>query len=237
MDNRKNTILLTVIAVATLLVAVVGATFAYFTAQGGSPSTADATVKTETADSSSFTTNALALAADQDSFATGKGNATASATGSASFTANTHDDSSDLCYTVKFKVTANGFGYRPAGTDPELLLTVSKTVQGGSETEITTAITGLTHKTGVVGADKNGTAQDAISGYDITEFGKTAGATVTIPDGSNSYHKITANKGVTSVDNWNFTATLVNYDWDQNYNAGKVLSGTIEFAKVDCPSA
>ena len=34
MDNKKNTILLTVIAVATLLVAVVGATFAYFTAQG-----------------------------------------------------------------------------------------------------------------------------------------------------------------------------------------------------------
>ena len=32
MDNKKNTILLTVIAVATLLVAVVGATFAYFTA-------------------------------------------------------------------------------------------------------------------------------------------------------------------------------------------------------------
>ena len=30
--ERKNTILLTVIAIATLLVAVVGATFAYFTA-------------------------------------------------------------------------------------------------------------------------------------------------------------------------------------------------------------
>ena len=30
--EKKNTILLTVIAVATLLVAVVGATFAYFTA-------------------------------------------------------------------------------------------------------------------------------------------------------------------------------------------------------------
>ena len=30
MENKKNTILLTVIAVATLLVAVVGATFAYF---------------------------------------------------------------------------------------------------------------------------------------------------------------------------------------------------------------
>ena len=33
MENKKNTILLTVIAVATLLVAVVGATFAYFSAR------------------------------------------------------------------------------------------------------------------------------------------------------------------------------------------------------------
>lgn len=34
-DNKQNTLLLTVIAIATLLVAVVGATFAYFTATGG----------------------------------------------------------------------------------------------------------------------------------------------------------------------------------------------------------
>ena len=46
MDNRKNTILLTVIAVATLLVAVVGATFAYFTAKGGGTVTNNIEVKT-----------------------------------------------------------------------------------------------------------------------------------------------------------------------------------------------
>ena len=32
-NNRTNTLLLTVIGVATLLVAVIGASFAYFTAQ------------------------------------------------------------------------------------------------------------------------------------------------------------------------------------------------------------
>ena len=32
-ENKSNTLLLTVIGVATLLVAVVGASFAYFTAQ------------------------------------------------------------------------------------------------------------------------------------------------------------------------------------------------------------
>lgn len=38
-ENKQNTTLLTVIAVATLLVAVVGSTFAYFTAQSTSGST------------------------------------------------------------------------------------------------------------------------------------------------------------------------------------------------------
>lgn len=38
-DNKQNTALLIVIAVATLLVAVVGATFAYFTASGNNQST------------------------------------------------------------------------------------------------------------------------------------------------------------------------------------------------------
>ena len=40
-ENKQNTTLLTVIAVATLLVAVVGSTFAYFTAKAGDTSTKD----------------------------------------------------------------------------------------------------------------------------------------------------------------------------------------------------
>lgn len=227
MDNRKNTILLTVIAVATLLVAVVGATFAYFTAQGGDTSTSNASVTTSTADSSSFTTNALVLTADQDSFAEGKGNATASATGSATFTANTHDESSDFCYTVTFTVNSNSFEYGTTTSNaPELILTATK-----NSAEITSTISGLTYQSSVIGGQVSGAAQAAISGYDIT----TRTSDIVIPDAEgNTYHRITASAGATVTDNWNFTVTLVNYDWDQNYNAGKALGGTISLAKVEC---
>lgn len=51
--EKKNTILLTVIAIATLLVAVVGATFAYFTA----------TVTTENSENNTTTVKTYALAA------------------------------------------------------------------------------------------------------------------------------------------------------------------------------
>ena len=72
MENKKNTILLTVIAVATLLVAVVGATFAYFSAAGGTGTTGNVTVSTGTAASSEFgTMNAINLYADASTFAEG----------------------------------------------------------------------------------------------------------------------------------------------------------------------
>ena len=47
--EKKNTILLTVIAVATLLVAVVGATFAYFTATSSAPEASSSTGEINTA--------------------------------------------------------------------------------------------------------------------------------------------------------------------------------------------
>ena len=47
-ENRQNTALLTVIAVATLLVAVVGATFAYFTTTANTGSTSTITATTGT---------------------------------------------------------------------------------------------------------------------------------------------------------------------------------------------
>ena len=70
MDNKKNTILLTVIAVATLLVAVVGATFAYFTAQGGDAVSKQVNVITGTAGNSSFAIDgAINIYADATTFA------------------------------------------------------------------------------------------------------------------------------------------------------------------------
>ena len=86
--DKKNTVLLTVIAVATLLVAVVGATFAYFTAQGGTSSQGDITVSTGTAGSSSMGTfTAINIYADATNFAQGQGNREGTSTGTVSWTA------------------------------------------------------------------------------------------------------------------------------------------------------
>ena len=125
MENKKNTILLTVIAVATLLVAVVGATFAYFSAAGGTGTTGNVTVSTGTAASSEFgTMNAINLYADASTFAQGGADVTGETTGTVKWTApgatqeHTPDEAErSFCYTAALNITANTFTVSAANTE------------------------------------------------------------------------------------------------------------------------
>ena len=111
-EKKKNTVLLTVVAIATLLVAVIGATFAYFQAQGGATVTRNVRIVTETADSTSYNIDkALTLNINQENFAEGEGDVNSDdVTGIAMFTAST-GAANDLCYTLEVNVTNNTFVY------------------------------------------------------------------------------------------------------------------------------
>lgn len=211
MDNKKNTILLTVIAVATLLVAVVGATFAYFTAQGGDAVSKNVTVQTGTAGNSSFEIDgAINIYADATTFAKGKGDATGSSNGTVSFTApgavgGQNPDAADLqfCYSVSLNITANDFKYTVDESTPELTLDVTK-----AGTSVITAMD-ITTKTGEI------------------QVPTVAGETTYV-------HKITADAGATVTEAWKTTVTLHNLDSDQNDNTGKSLAGVLKFDKATC---
>lgn len=229
MDNKKNTILLTVIAVATLLVAVVGATFAYFTAQGGKSAQADVTVKTGTAASTSFGTwDAIAIYADQTTFAQDAGDATGSSTGEVSWTApgatqtyTPTEAERSMCYTATLQITKNTFVVSSTNTTglPEL---VFKAEMG--------------HMTGE-GKTKQFTSEKVvINDLDIT----TTKTNIQIPTaaGETTYvHKLVADAGATVTDAWKLTVTLKNLDVDQNDNTGKEFVGAVVFDKATCPGA
>ena len=219
MDNKKNTILLTVIAVATLLVAVVGATFAYFTAQGGTGTSANVTVTTGTAASSEFGTfGAINIYADATTFAKGKPDATGTTTGTVSWTApgattTTTPSEADrsFCYTADLIITANTFTKSAANTAnaKELYFTA---VKGSTTLVDEQSLVTLPAGTAVTG-------------------------TINIPttkDGEVLKHKLIAEAGKTVSDSWTITVTLKNLDIDQNENAGKQLTGSIKFTKVAC---
>lgn len=213
MENKKNTILLTVIAVATLLVAVVGATFAYFTAQGGSASQADVVVQTGKAGSSSLGTfKAINIYADATNFAQGKGDQSGTSTGAVEWTAPTSTTGSTvseadrtMCYTATLHIDNNTFvvsGTNTAG-DAELEFTAQK-----GTTTIIDKMNITTTKTDV-------------------KIPTTVGGTEYI-------HKLVADAGKTVSDSWTLTVTLKNLGVDQNDNTGKNFAGAVKFDKANC---
>ena len=219
MENKKNTILLTVIAVATLLVAVVGATFAYFSAAGGTGTTGNVTVSTGTAASSEFgTMNAINLYADASTFAEGGKDVTGSSTGTVKWTApgaagTVTPSLADrtFCYTAALEITANTFVKSAANATNvnELEFTAVK----GTETII--------DKQSLV----NLTTGEAVTG------------TINIPTtkgGTDLKHTLVAEAGDSVSDSWTITVTLKNQAFNQNDNAGKQFTGVIRFNKTTC---
>lgn len=205
--DKKNTLLLTVIAIATLLVAVVGATFAYFSAQTGEGATAPVTVTTSTADSLEYGSfGAITINATQQNFYEGAGSLTGETTGNVTLKAN-NDNAATYCYTAVLNVTSNNFVYTTEEHTPELLFTINKN------------------------------AAAIMTNYDITVAENGAINIPTVSGGSELLHTISADAGATVSDTWNAKVELVNLESDQQENTNKQFVATLNFTSVECPGA
>ena len=207
MENKKQAIILSVVAIVALLSLILGATYAYFRASGNSGSSTNVNVTTYTSDLLTFEIgDDIAVYADQTSFASGKGNATGSTYAKATLVANNKTNEATKNYYVYLNISENTFTYTQNESTPELLLTIKDT----SGNEIT-SITGLTHKTVTDGKGAS------ISGFDIT----TKSGVITLFDN----REITATP--TKTEEWNITVTFVNYNANQTGNAGKSFNAKL----------
>ena len=211
MKNKKQAIILSVIASIVLLVLIVGATYAYFQASGGTGTSANLRVTTYTTDVFNFEVgNDILIYADATSFASGKGNASGSTFAKAILTANNKTNTATEHYYLYLNISNNTFLYTQNENTPELLLTVTD-VGGNAVTDITS----LTYKTVTDGKGAS------ISGYDITN----KSGVITLFNNK----EITASP--TKTDEWNITVTLVNYDKDQSNNMGKKFNAKLMIQK------
>ena len=211
MENKKQAIILSVIASLVLLALIVGATYAYFQASGGTGTNADVKVTTYTTDVFNFEVgNDISIYADATSFASGKGNASGSTFAKAILTANNKTNTATEHYYLYLNISNNTFLYTQNENTPELLLTI-KDAGGNAVTDITS----LTYKTVTDGKGVS------ISGYDITN----KSGVITLFNNK----EITASP--TKTDEWNITVTLVNYDKDQSVNTGKSFSAKLMIQK------
>ena len=207
MKNKKQAIILSIVASLALLVLIVGATYAYFQASGGTGTNADVKVTTYTTDVFNFEVgNDISIYADATSFASGKGNAVGSTFAKAILSANNKTNTATKYYYLYLNISKNTFNYTQDTNTPEILLTI----KDGAGNEIT-SINDLTYKTVTDG--KGAT----IKGFDIT----TGIGLITLLNNK----EITASPQKT--DTWNVTVTFINYDKDQSKNAGKSFNAKL----------
>ena len=208
MEKKKNAIILSGVVIFTLIVLIIGSTYAYFQASGGTGTNTDVKVTTYTTDVFNFEVGSdISIYADATSFASGKGNASGSTFAKAILTANNKTNTSTKNYYMYLDITNNSFVYTQNEDVPELILTITDK----DKNEVTT-IPGLKHKEVT---DGKGTI---IKGFDITN----KNGLVTLFDN----REIVANPQ--SVEEWIVTITLVNYNANQNANTGKNFSAKLK---------
>ncbi|MDE6285306.1 MAG: hypothetical protein K2M17_06125 [Bacilli bacterium] len=238
--DRKNAIVLTVIATATLLVAMIGATFAYFTAQTGTGKSVPVNVTTSTSDSLNFGgLDPMTIVATQQNFGKDAGSHQATTSGKVTLKAN-NDTAADYCYTVDLVAQANGLKYAEGADAPaELVFSISKDDVAVTSIPGLTQITPLTDhlicKNPQAETPCTNTETTTVSGFDITTI---ANQTIHIPGtetvGTASIFKIHAEPGATVEHEWKAAVTLVNLDSDQNYNTNTAFAANLKFETVNC---
>ena len=211
MENKKQAIILSGVAIVALLALIIGATFAYFMAQTGEGKSTDIKINASTVDTFTFEAgSALNLSLNQENFASGKGNQTGTTFAKAMLTANNKTNTATEHYYLYLSISENTFTYTQDENTPEILLTI----KDGSNNEITT-LTGLTYKTVTDGKGAS------IKGFDIT----TKSGLITILNN----REITTTSSKT--EQWNVTVTFVNYNSNQAGNAGKNFSAKLMIQK------
>ena len=209
--EKKKMVIYSIVALVTLALLVVGATYAYFQNQYGSASNADVSVTTYTTDMLTFETGSnINISADQETFAEGKGNRIGSTFARATLQANNKTNTATAKYNVYLNIENNTFTYTNTGT-PELLLQVINKTTG---TPIT-SITGLNYKTVTDGKNTS------ISGFDITN----KSGLITILNNKE------INASPKTIEEYTITITFINHNYDQNINAGKSFNSKVIIQK------
>ncbi len=112
MKNNKKTMILSVVAIVTFAILIVGATYAYFQAQTGAGKSTDINVTTYTTDVFTFATgDAISLEADQTTFGKDKGSVNGTTYASALLTANNKNNNAVEHYYLYLNIENNTFTY------------------------------------------------------------------------------------------------------------------------------
>ena len=200
--NDKKNLVFMIIGAVTLIAVTLGATYAYFTAQGGGTGNININATTNTTDNLSFQVGeAISLTANQEDFAQGMSNKSGSTYAKAILTANNATNTATRNYYVYLNITSNDFEYTTEDEQAEILLKVTD-----PEVVEVTTLGSLERKT-----------SGEVTGFDIT----TKTGSITIADN----YEITSTG--TEEQEWKIEVIFANLDSDQNKNTGKTFNANL----------
>ena len=205
MTNKNNKVL-TIVAIIFLLLMIIGATYAFFEAEGGETTGDDAIVTSNTTDLLTFSIDKdISFTVAQDDFTSGGQNKSGDATSTATLTPNNKTGAATMYYYMYLNITENPTVYSSTNTneDPELMLQVFD----GNNQLVT--LTGLGTQKTIKG----------VTGYDITGV---TGLKALLDN-----HAISATNNTATIENWRVVVTLINLDVDQFDNTGKEISAEL----------
>ena len=206
MKTKKSTAIVSAVAIITIAIMVIGATFAYFRAQGGSAVTKDVQITAHTVDRLSFYVDQdINIEVSQLDFQSGGNNKSGDATATAILTPNSKTGAATRHYYVYLQLDTNEIDYSVANTNhqAELLLQVF------DDNNQLVTITKLGSQVTV----------GSLTGYDITGL---EGLYALLDN-----HEITASNFTETEENWHVVITMINHAFKQNDNAGKQVRGNI----------
>ncbi len=203
---KKNNKLM-IIALLILLLAVSGATYAYFIAQKGTGGSSQIEVGAGTTDLLSFTNgNKINIVANQDNFKKGDNSITEKSSVTATLTPNNTTNIAHDTYNVYLIIENNDLEYTTSDLKPELVL---KVINPLGEEVIDMKGFNYIENQGFDITNKKRAAYPLIKGYEIDADGKA------------------------QVDEWQIEVTLVNLESDQFVNTGKTFTGSILITSKD----
>ncbi len=222
--NSKLQNKFTVLALVALLLIVVSATYAYFSAQKGMGATADIDVQAGTTDSLVFTKGTdINISANAENFKQSGESPSGETNVTAHLVANNTTNEATETYNVYFNIMQNEFVYTK-DANPELILQIINS--DGSE------VTELPDKTikYVTVNDASG-VETPIKGFDIT----TTNGLITIK--TNQEIKVEAGENDNKDDQeWQFKIIFINHNYDQQVNTGKVFQAQAVMSRNPLPT-
>ena len=209
--ERRNTLLLTVIAIATLLVAVVGATFAYF-ASGSINTTNNTTVSATTGATlnTTFTTVGSTInltVAEEDMLPSAKDDSNAKATETGTITVEFTGGTTEVPMQCKYDLYYSWVNVAADPTDESVKPTTPYTRSDANKNEFTYAITKQVGSTGTPATFVN-----------ATNFVANDNVTTPTPVKIGAEQTIQSN-GTATTHIYNIETKFFNIDADQTLNA------------------